>query len=426
MLCRVAAVLVMLFAASPVWAGLIERYFPGKSEAEVATEFEAGLSGFLATRLREPAIFVRMYAPVAKNVEVYVQLKSVEGERIKWTTLVNTGWLKDTTEYALEPHGKDYTFDVAELPPAEVATWFGAKGRTAGEIVGCACWLAAKGELWLANGRLAALAAVLIDARKDVQAWLAEKNGWTVPAEGLLTVETHDLKHNENGTLLVSAEGKTAWFQKLDEEVKDAFKALQKLQGNDVKSKPGLRKGSPKVRLDILLKHTERFALTYAGTDFMAKKGAKDVQAIIDAIKADLEWIETEKFKAQRKGIEDDWAGAAKHYDQLVRADPLNPDLLLATGEAFGKAAKIKDAGRKAADPAAAKRSAVLFEDLIAVYPQMLGYYNNAGLGWQAAGEKSKARQHYEEVLRRTDKKELKDTEKSNREFAEKQLELVK
>jgi hypothetical protein len=427
---RVAAFFVLTLFAAPAWAGLVENHFPGKTEATVVTEFEAGLSAFLTARLKDTGVVLRMYAPVAKNVEVHVQLTSVEGEKTVWTTLVNAGWLKEQCEYALEPFGKTYTIEIAKIPPAEVATWFSAKTRMASEVVACACWLANKGELWLANGEVANLAAHKTDLKKDVEEWLAAKNGWTLPSEGLNVVATHDLKHNEDGELLLTKEASAAWFKKLDEECKDAFKVLEKLQGSDVKSKPGNRKNSPGMRLAILQKYVDRFGKKYAGTAFMAKKGTKDLQLIADAVKADLEWLETEKYKAERKGIEKDWAGASKHYETLQRADPLDPDLLLSTAYAFHMTAKVTDGARKSEDPAAAKKAAMYYEDLILIYPTSLGYRNHAGVNWLACGEKTKAKEHHEEVVRRIDekataKKELTENERQNREFAEGQLKLI-
>jgi hypothetical protein len=425
------AVLIAVLCASPAWAGLVENHFEGKTEAAVASEFEAGLGAFLTTRLKDTGTVLRMYAPVAKNVEVYVQLMSVEGDKTIWMTLVNAGWLKEQCVYAMEPLGKTYTFETVDIPPAEVATWFTAKNRMPAEMVACACWLASKGELWLANGEMANLAAHKTDLKKDIEDWLAAKNGWTLPAEGLSVVATHDLKHSEDGELLLTKEASAAWFKKLDEECKVAFKVLEKLQGNDVKSKPGYRKNSPGLRLAILQKYVERFVKAYKGTAFMGKKGAKDVQLIADAIAADLKWIEDEKYKAERKGIEKDWAGASKHYETLQRADPLDPDLLFDTAVAFHNSAKVTDGARKCEDPAAAKKAALYYEDLILIYPASLGYRNHAGVNWLACGENAKAREHHEEVVRRveekaTAKKELTENERQNREFAEGQLKLIK
>ncbi|MCB9933851.1 MAG: hypothetical protein H6841_10570 [Planctomycetes bacterium] len=427
---QLSALLLALFAA-PLWAGLVETHFPGKSETDVAAEFEAGLPKLLTEGLSAVAK-PRMYALVNK-AEVFVQLTAVEGEQTTWTTLVPTGWYAEQAEYAYDVYGKDYKFKLSELPPAGVAFWLRPQGRSAALIVSLACWLAAKGELMLADAELAAL--VPLDGRekeretlkKEIDDWLCAKLGWSAPG-GLETIATHDLDHNEDGWLLLSKEAAAEHFKDLDKEAKKAFKELEKLQGADVKSKPGQRKNSPGMRLAILEKYIQRWERRYTGTAFLAKKGAKeDLEAMLEAVKADMAWIETEKYKAERFGIDGDWNAAARAYDQMQRADPLNPDVVIWTAEAWSKAAKITDGGRKADDPAAAKRAAGLYEQLLAIFPKAMGYHNHAGLNWLAAGDKGRAKEHHEEVIRRTDGiKDLSESDKKNREFAEGQLKLMK
>jgi hypothetical protein len=427
---HLSALLLALFAA-PLWAGLVETYFPGKSESDVAAEFEAGLPKLLTAGLSEVEK-PRMYAPVGKT-EVYVQLTAVDKDQTTWTTLVPTGWYAEKAEYAYDVYGKDYNFKVSELPPEGVAFWLSPKGRSQSLIVSLACWLAGKGKPMLADAELAAL--VPLDGRekerealkKEIDEWLCAKLGWSAP-DGLETIATHDLEHNEDGWLLLTKELAAEHFKNLDKEAKKAFKDLEKLQGGDLKSKPGQRKASPGLRLAILEKYIERWERRYTGTAFMARKGAKeDLQAMLDAVKADMAWIETEKFKAERFGLDGDWAGAGKAYDALVRTDPLNPDILATAADAWSKAAKITDGGRKAEAPAAAKRAAALYEDILKIFPKALGYHNHAGLNWLAGGDKGKAKAHHEEVMRRTDGiKELSETDQKNRDFAEGQLKLIK
>lgn len=427
---QLSALLLALFAA-PLWAGLVETHFPGKSETDVAAEFEAGLPKLLTAGLTEVAK-PRMYAMVNK-AEVYVQLTAVEGDQTTWTTLVPTGWFADKAEYAYDVYGKEYKFKVSELSPEALAFSLSPKGRTPTQIVSLACWLAGKGKLMLANAELAAL--VPLDGRekerealkKEIDEWLCAKLGWSAPG-GLETIATHDLEHNEDGWLLLTKELAAEHFKNLDKEAKKAFKDLEKLQGGDLKSKPGQRKASPGMRLAILEKYIERWERRYTGTAFMAKKAAKeDLEALLEAVKADIAWVEAEKFKADRFGIEGDWASAGKAYDTLVRADPLNPDILAAAADAWSKAAKITDGGRKAEDPAAAKRAATLYEQLLAIFPKALGYHNHAGLNWLAAGDKGRAKEHHEEVIRRTDGiKEMSESDQKNRDFAEGQLKLIK
>ncbi|MCA8917031.1 MAG: hypothetical protein KDB90_16700 [Planctomycetes bacterium] len=433
-LLRPATLLLIALLAAPAWAELVEAHFPGKSEDAVASEFEAGLSAWLQARMKEPTK-PQMYTVDGKT-EVFVELTAIDGVNTTWMTLVRIGWISDTNRYGWGPYGKEYKLELSEIPPREVAGWFVPKYRSPQEIVALACWLASKGELLEANAKVAGLAAVKEEVKKDAQAWIAAKNGWTVPAEGLEVVATHDLERNEDGVLFLTKAAAADRLKELDKEAKKAFKELEKLQGMDVKSKPGMRKNSPGLRLVILQDYVDRFERRYAGTSFIDKKGTKeDLEAIRAAIKADMEYVETEKYKAERAGIDGDWAAAAAAYETLLRVDPLNPDLVLSTAEAFSKAAKITDGARRAEDPASAKRAALLYERLLEIYPRALGFHNHAGVNWLAAGSDSKvasdgkkrAKEHHEEVIRRTDNRsDLSESEKSNREYAEGQLKLIK
>ena len=433
-LARPVALLLIAIVAAPAWAGLVETVHPDKTEEAVANEFEAGLSAWLQARMKEP-IKPRIYLADGKN-EVYVELTKIEGDTTTWTTLVRTGWFKDTSSYAWDPFGRDYKLDLDAIPARQISDLFVAKHRVPQEMVGAACWLAGKGELMLANAKVAGMCAIKADLTAEGQAWIAAKNGWTVPAEGLLVVESIDLEHGVDEVLFLTKAAAAERLKDLDKEAKKAFKDLEKLQGGDLKSKPGYRKNSPGMRLVMLEVYVDRFEKCHAGTGFIEKKGTKeDLQDIRAAIKADLDYVETEKYKAERLGIDGDWSGAAKAYDVLLRVDPHNPDLILETAQAFGKAAKVTDGGRRAEDASAAKRAAELYEDLLVVYPRALGYHNYAGLNWLAAGSDSKvssdgkkrAREHHEEVLRRTDNRtDLSESDKQNREFAEGQLKLIK
>ncbi|MCB9894584.1 MAG: hypothetical protein H6839_09055 [Planctomycetes bacterium] len=433
-LLRPATLLLIALLSAPAWAALVESQFPGKTEDAVAAEFEAGLPAWLQARLKEPAK-PQMYTLDGKT-EVFVELTAIDGSNTTWMTLVRVGWIAETNRYGWGPYGKEYKLALADIPAREVAGWFVPKFRTPQEIVALACWLASKGEQLEANAKLAGLAAVKEDLKKDAEAWVAAKNGWTVPADGLMIVETHDLERNEDGMLFQTKAANAERLKELDKEAKKAFKELEKLQGLDVKSKPGYRKNSPGMRLVILQDYVDRFERRYAGTSFMEKKGTKeDLDDIRAAIKADLEYVETEKYKAERSGIDGDWHAAAEAYDVILRVDPLNPDLVLATAEAFSKAAKITNGARNAEDPASAKRAALLYERLLEIYPKALGFHNHAGVNWLAAASDSKvasdgkkrAKEHHEEVIRRTDNRsDLSESEKSNREYAEGQLKLIK
>ena len=180
------------------------------------------------------------------------------------------------------------------------------------------------------------------------------------------------------------------------------------------------------MRLATLQDYVENFEKRYAGTPFMGKKGNKgDLEDIKNAIAADIEWVNTEKFKAERHGIENEWPAAAKAYDAILRTDPYNVEIMQATAEAWHKAAVVTDGARKAEDKEAAKKAALIYESMNAYFPVQLAYLNHAGVNWLAYGDAKKAKQYHEQVIERTNGRELTENEQKNREFAEGQLKLI-
>ncbi|MBZ0136587.1 MAG: hypothetical protein K8I27_09460 [Planctomycetes bacterium] len=423
---RLGALIVAVLLCSPVWGGLVDKHFSGKTETDVAAEFEAGMGKFLEARLKED-LKPRIWHDNGRE-HVWVEVIEVKQGESTWQTLVRDGrWYTELKRYVYVPYGKSYKLNTVELPPAEVASWYRSKYRLTEEMIALACWLAGKQDLLAANHVLTDLATHKTDLRADVEAWLCEKNAWAAPADGLQLIDTFDLERDRPGQLLLSKDAATEHYKALDKDAKKAFKELEKLQGGDVKSKPGYRRGQPAMRLLVLQDYVDNFDRKYAGTPYFEKKGNKeDIAAIQAAIKADIDWIEAEGFKAARLGIEDDWGGAAKAYDILLRSDPHNNELMQLTAEAFNKAAVVTDGARKAEDKEAARSAALIYDRLSADFPIVLAYHNHAGVNWLACGEAKKAKQHHEEVIRMTeDRKDLTENEQKNRDFAAGQLKLI-
>lgn len=422
---RLGAVLIAALLCTPAFAGLVETHFPGKSESEVAAEFEAGLGAFLEARLKEE-IKPRIWHDAGRE-RVWLQVTAVSGNESTWQTLARNGaWYPDLNRYVWVPYGKSYNFVSAEIPPAEVSGWYVSKHRTPQEMVAAACWMAHKGAMLEANQLLADLATHKTDMRAEVEAWLCAKNGWSAPKDGLQLVETFDLQRDRGARLLLTKAAADEHYKLLDKEAKKAFKDLEDLQGGDIKSKPGMRRGSPKMHLATLQDYAANFEKRYAGTAFLNKKGNKeDLADLQAAIAADIDWVNTEKFKAARQGIEKEWPDAAKSYDQILRADPYNLEIMQKTAEAWHMAAVVTDGARKAEDKEAARKAAVVYESMCDYFPAQLAYLNHAGVNWLAAGDAKKAKGYHEEVLRRTEGRELTENEKKNREFAEGQLKLI-
>ncbi|MBK8205952.1 MAG: hypothetical protein IPK87_04055 [Planctomycetes bacterium] len=427
-----AAVLLAL----PLNAGLLDT-FAGKSEADIAKDFEAGLPKFLEARLQEQ-VKPRMYVPDPKRKGefFFLELVGVEGEKSRWQELAVTGWFPDTVEYAYSPHGNITEYEIAKLPTQQVANWYVPRFRLPPEIIAAAVWAASKQELWVANAKLAELAQTATAQRADIEEYLCGKHGWTRPKDGLMLVETHNLAEKRDSALLLTPEANTERLKVMEKEAADSFKELEALRG-DTKGKPGMRKGRPAMRLDILQKYAERFKKAWAGTKFIDnKKNVEKYDRLMETIKEDIDYVTTEKFKAERKGIDGDWKGCADHWRALCDADPHNPDVIRPAAEACSKVAVITDGARKAENPDYAALSAGFYDRLVEIFPTSLSYYNYAGVNWLAAASgskyadgKKKAKARHEEVQRLVaakPKEQRTENDLKNLEFAEKQLELIK
>ncbi len=431
-----ALLFVAALSALPLNAGLLDT-FAGKSEADIAKDFEAGLPKFLEARLLEQ-VKPRMYMPdpKRKGEVLYLEVVAVEGDKSRWQELVVTGWFPDSVEYAYTPHGNITEYEIAKLPAQQVANWYAPRFRLPPEIIAMAVWAASKQELWVANAKLAELAQTATSQRTDIEEYLCGKHGWTRPKDGLMLVETHDLAEKRDSALLLTAEANLERLKAMEKDAADSFKEFEALRG-DTKGKPGMRKGRPAMRLDILQKYAARFKKAWAGTKFIdTKKNAEKYDKLVETIKEDIDYVATEKFKAERKGIDGDWKGCADHWRALCDVDPHNPDVIRPAAEACSKVAVITDGARKAESPDYAALAAGFYDRLVEIFPTALSYYNYAGVNWLAAAStskyadgKKKAKARHEEVQRLVaakPKEQRTENDLKNLEFAENQLELIK
>ncbi|MBX3473312.1 MAG: hypothetical protein KF754_02950 [Planctomycetes bacterium] len=413
-----------LLAPVALCADLVGRHFPNKAEADVAKEFEAGLPAWLQARLKDPDK-PRAWVEVSKR-RTYVELADVKADELVWAELAQHGVYKELATWGYSPTETQLKIKLSEIPSSQIARWFDYRYRTPEEMVGLACWLASRGDVMAANERLAPLAAKSSLLKPDIEAWLIARHGW--PAGATLTeTPIHDLERNVDGVLLLTAEAAAQRLKDLDKEAKDVLKALQTAQGNDLKGKSGARKAPPSMRLDFLLSRLERFSKAYAGTATAENKATKKLlEELIEAVKADKDWVENQGYKADRLGIDGDPKACADQWLAIVRANPEDPETLQKAADAQYKAAEVTDNGTKCKDKDRARKGGELWEKYSQIQPLMLNARNYAGLCYMAAGDKGKAKAHFDEVLRRTSKKGISDAEAKHREYAEARLKDLK
>lgn len=422
---RFCLAILALLCAAPLTAGLLSG-FDGKTEAEIAKDFENDLQKFLAERFAEP-IKPRIRMREGRK-DLFLQLVELKEESGVWQELAPVGWTsQERIEFSYDVFGPKHEYKTLSLPPDQIAAWFLPAYRLPEDFIGLAVWLASKGEIMLANAKLAELAAAAPKTLRDnIEVWLCEKHGWTRPDDGLKVVKTHDLELNKDGFLLLTAEAEAERLQELETKAKSVFEDIEDKQG-DIRGRVGQRRGSPKMRLVVLKGYMERFQAVYGETKHMQNRRVNTkFERMMEAINEDLQYVETEKYKAERLGIDGDWEASAKAWDALLRVDPEEPNLVQMAAEAHSHNAKIGDAGRKVENPQAAKRAAELYDKLVGTFPLALSYMNYAGFNWFAAGDKVKARNYHAEVVKLTDgRDDLHENDRRNREYAEAQLRVI-
>jgi hypothetical protein len=419
---RPIALALLLAAPAALCADLLTRYFPGKTEADVAKDFETNLPTFLKERLKDPEK-PRIQHTVNKR-EVWLELQDVTPNDLLFLQMERHGLYPDLGTFGYAVSETEVRLKLADIPPAVLARarCMDYRFRTIEETVALAFWLASRGDLAAANYEIAPLALKNSLVKPDIEAWLIGKYGW--PAGSALdAVEVHDLEDNIDGTLLLTKEANAQRLKDLDKEAKDVLKALQTAQGGDLKGKPGARKNPPTMRLDHLKSRLERYGKAYGGTLTAENKATKKMlEDLLAAVKADLDWVETQGYKADRLAIDGDIQACADMWLVILKADPHTFQVIQKAADACTKAAGLVDNGRKCDRKDRALRAAQLWEEYSRLQPLYLAPYNNAGLNYMAAGEKAKAKACFEEVIRRTTKKELPEGEKAHRDYAEARL----
>lgn len=419
---RTLLVSLALLAPVGLCADLLTRYFPNKTEADVAKEFETGLPAFLKERLKDPEK-PRMQHMVNKK-EVRLELKEVTDSELVWLQMERNGLYLELATYGYQVSDVEVKLKLADVVPAAIARMRSVdyRFRTIEEMIALAFWLASKGDVMSANYELTPLCTKTPIAKPDIEAWLIAKHGW--PSGSVLEqVAVHDLEENIDGVILMTKEANAARLKELDKEAKEVLKALQAAQGGDLKGKPGARKNSPTMRLDHLKSRVERYTKAYAGTATAENKATKKpLEDLLAAVTADLEWVENQGYKADRLGIDGDPQACADAWLVIYRADPMSYQTVQKVADACTKAAGLVDNGRKCDRKDRALKAAQLWEEYSKLQPLYLAPYNNAGLNYMAAGEKAKSKACFEEVLRRTSRKDLPEGDKSHRDYAEARL----
>lgn len=414
---RVLSFITLCVAASALNAGLVESQCGGKTEDAAVKDFENGLPKMLEPRVADKsAIRILLTNKGSKNEIPYCELVGVEGDSMTFATVREAGVDSVSGKTLWGAMGPKHKLKAADLPPAGVALWFDVPRCKVDIVVSLAAWLASKKQPMLANQKLAELARVNGALKNEIDEWLCAKHGWTKPQGGLTLTETQDLESGVDSFLLLTPEAATARLTELDKAAKAALKDLTAARG-DSKGNFGTRKKAPTLALEVLKDRLSRFEKAFKGTATAEASRIKmEVKDLLESVEADLKVVAENKLRAERAEMDEKFKDAGDIYELLLKGDPANMGLLMATAQAYYKGGGLKDSGNKCDYPDMLKKAQAYYEEMLRRMPRMLSALNYLGSIHQGLGAKDKAKAYFNEVLKLGDP----EKDKANRDYATK------
>ncbi|KAA0216138.1 hypothetical protein EDM80_04465 [bacterium] len=392
-----ALVLCAALCAGHLHAGLVDRYFAGKKDDELVKEFYKRLPDHLRNMIstKNPP---RALLTVNKRTTVFAELKQVQGkgETNIWVELLKSNWFTNAAGFAWAPGEAQFYFKNSDIPAATIAGWFDGRTAAPSDIVLLAVFLAKNNELGLANMRLTEMAEEHKDMRSDVEAWLCERNKWTLPEGGLQLLAVRDIVSGQGGVLLMTEEAKAAHLAKLDAKAPEMLDMLAAARG-DASGELGKRKNAPTERLDELKNRCERFSDCFRGTAFL--ENAEKVQKLENlkkSLEADLEIIKSMADGAEGI-IKQDPVKAASTFETLSKADPFNTTWKSRLAYCWFLDGNLLMGGG-CSNPKSMKKAADLYEALAKEFPLNGNLNLFAGACKYAAGDRDSAKKYLEKA----------------------------
>ncbi|MDC1142164.1 hypothetical protein OAU50_03665 [Planctomycetota bacterium] len=404
---------VLAFSQS-LSAGLIDDEL-GQPETEAAKQFETDLPAWLKKNLTDTTTpLPQMTLQVSKKETKRVQFVSAKDGVFTWEEVARVGWIKDYRRDSYKPYwGKKHTTKFKEFTAKYLAELIDLRFHRDQKFnLRAACWMYSKGKKLEANNLLGRIAEKEVGLRPKIEEWICEKHGWKPPENGLIAKPTFDFETLIHGQYLITQEAFDGLKKVREKAAKDLFKKLQEDVGS-TKGKPGLRKGAPKVRLEILNEQLAAFEALYGDLPLITKKSNNTKLADMRLkVSDDLKYIAEQMLVCDRldidaKDITNDFTKPAKAWAQLLLVDPNNPTLVMKTAYSHQHAAGITqqpDGRLKPKEPAFATSCSRHYEQLIRMFPSFLSYRVSAGYVYssQTGGEKL-AKQYFKFVIERVD-----------------------
>jgi hypothetical protein len=286
--------------------------------------------------------------------------------------------------------------------PAEsmVRLYLGQNIEEVNDLVAFACWLYSQRENKLANRVLTVAHDRSPELAPLIQGFVAEKEGWEVPEDGLQRWGWWDEDTQREQFKLVSAERAEALKTEREREAAAKWRELVAARGEYSGRPP--RRRQPTRNLALLEWQVRQFRVKYQATDFIQQSNIESqLQEITDSFNDDRALIR-QMLEEAREMPQDNPRNIAARGQAMERAltlDPQNPTLLNDIARDWFNAGSIHDHGNNCDNNTAVRAAVAHFQTLSDMFPHNTTYLYYQARCWQALQNSSNATPLYELIL---------------------------
>lgn len=269
------------------------------------------------------------------------------------------------------------------------------------DLVALAAWLYGEKENELANRVLTVVHARDKELAPLIEAFICDKEKWTLPSEGLKAWNAWDVDFQLERIILVTPEEYDKRFKARESEAAAEFKKLVQSRG-DTKGRPP-RRVSPSKQLILIEWEIKQFKIRFGSSDFLKDTKITDkLQEIQDSITDDLALIKDNLEQARKMAPDsnaNDLKKKAEFLEQILLIDPQDLNLRSQVANAWYTWGNPAPHGNSCDRADGMKKAIPHYEIIVKAYPNNSSFLLAIGRCYQALENSKQARPYYEKVI---------------------------
>lgn len=269
------------------------------------------------------------------------------------------------------------------------------------DLVGFAAWLYAEKENELANRVLTIVHGRDKDLAPLIEAFICDKEKWTLPSEGLKAWNAWDIDYQLERIVLVTPEEHEKRLKQRETDAATQFKDLIRARG-DYKGRPP-RRVTPTRQLVLIEWEIKQFKIKYGSSDFLKDtKNTDKLQEIQDSITDDLALIKDNLDQSRKMAADGDaneLKKKAEFLEQILLIDPMDYNLRSQVANAWYTWGNPAPHGNSCDRADGMKKAIPHYEIIVQAYPNNTGFLMALGRCYQALENSKQARPYYEKVI---------------------------